>query len=298
MKIKYLVLLMVGFVTATAGVAQDYQTHTYFSNDSITQQLDLFLPDAESGEKTPLMIYVHGGGFSGGDRTGGHKLARYLSNHGIACASIDYTLYAKGTGFGCDVLLPEKVRTIRIAASQLWQATAWLVDHSGQFHLNTSKFFLGGSSAGAETVLHAPFWDRQRMQLYGPALDSGFTYAGVVAGAGAIMDLNLITRENMIPLMMMHGDADPLVPYGTAAHHYCPPGSPGWLMLFGSHSIAGHMGDLNGTCFLTTYKGGGHYYAGAHIHRDQQPVVDFMHDVIQGKEFIHLRTVETEKNQR
>jgi len=291
-----LVLLLAAIFLTTGVAAQDYQTYTYFSHDTLTQELDLFLPDGAGDEKTPLVIYVHGGGFAGGDRSGGHKLAGFLSEHGIACASIDYTLHARGTGFGCDVALPEKIKAIRIAASQTWHATAWLIDRQDEFNLDTSSIFLGGSSAGAEAVLHAPFWDRQRMQLYGPALDSGFTYAGVVAGAGAIMDLNLITRENQIPLMMMHGDADPLVPYGTAAHHYCPPDSPGWLMLFGSHSIARHMQDLNGTCQLTTFKEGGHYYAGAHIHRNQQPVVDFIHDVLKGKQFIHYRQVVTNSN--
>ncbi|HKL38837.1 MAG TPA: alpha/beta hydrolase [Bacteroidales bacterium] len=288
-----LLLLFAAIVLTTDMVGQDDQTYTYFSNDSITRQLDLFLPDRAGDDPTPLVVYVHGGGFAGGDRTGGHQLAHYLTGQGIACASIDYTLHARGTGFGCDVALPEKIRAIQIAASQTWQATAWLIDKQDAFNLDTSAIFLAGSSAGAETVLHAPFWDRERMQLYGRSLDSSFSYAGVIAGAGAIMDLNLITRENQVPLMLFHGDADPLVPYGTAAHHFCPPDSPGWLMLFGSQSIARHIEDLDGTCYLTTYKGGGHYYAGAHIHRDQQPVVDFIRDVLEGKRFFHYRTVET-----
>jgi len=296
MKQLSILFLLAALLLTTVMVGQDYQTHTYFSNDSIDQQLDLFLPEGAGNETYPLVIYVHGGGFAVGDRTQGHQLGRYLTDHGIACASIDYTLHARGTGFGCDVPLPEKIKAIRIAASQTWHATAWLIHRQDEFNLDTSAIFLGGSSAGAETVLHAPFWDRQRMQLYGSKLHSSFTYAGVIAGAGAIMDLNLITRENQIPLMMMHGDADQLVPYGTAAHHYCPPDSPGWLMLFGSHSIARHIKDLNGTCYLTTFQGGGHQYAGAHIQRNQQPMVNFIHEVMNGKQFFHHRRVVTNSN--
>lgn len=287
-----LIFMVAGFLVAGNLVGQDHQTHTYFRNDSISQKLDLFLPEGGGDKDTPLMIYVHGGGFAGGDRSGGHKFAHYLQSRGIACASIDYTLYAKETGFSCDVVLPEKVKAIQIAASQLWHATDWLIERRDAFNLDTSAIFLGGSSAGAETVLHAPFWNRREMQLYEPALDTGFSYAGVIAGAGAIMDLNLITRENMLPLMVFHGDADPLVPYGTAAHHYCPPDSPGWLMLFGSHSIVRHIEKLGGTCYLTTFEGGGHYYAGAYIHRNQQPAVDFIHDVLEGRHFVKYQRVQ------
>ena len=35
------------------------QTLTYFENDSIQLELDLFLPDHDSSIRTPLVIYVH-----------------------------------------------------------------------------------------------------------------------------------------------------------------------------------------------------------------------------------------------
>ena len=197
----------------------------------------------------------------------------------------------KGKGFGCDVLLPEKVKAIQIAASQLWHATAKLVEQSGQYRIDTSEIFIAGSSAGAETVLHAAHWDREQMQIFEPALSPSFSYAGVISGAGAIMDLNLITEENMIPTMVFHGDADPLVPYGVAAHHFCPPNSPGWLMFFGSFAIAEHLQELGGTCHFTTFQGGGHSRAGAYFYQDQKPVGDFIESVLAGETFNLHRTI-------
>ncbi len=274
-----------------------HRTLTYFENDTISLELDLFLPadglyapghstasarKPISSEGRPLVIFVHGGGFSGGDRTAGHALAAYLSQNGIACASISYTLYMKDKSFSCDGILAEKIRAIQITASQLWHATRYLMDRSEEIGIDTTRIFISGSSAGAETVLHAAFWDREQMQLFQPVLPPGFRYAGVISGAGAIMDLNLITPENKLPVMMFHGDEDELVPYGTAAHHYCPPDSPGWLMLFGSRSIARHLEQLNGTGMLITYRGGGHSYAGAHFYQDQGPVLEFIEEVLAG----------------
>lgn len=264
---------------------QGFQTFTYFSNDSINVDLDILLPHERVEGGNPLVIYVHGGGFSKGDKGGGHKLALYLAEQGIACASITYTLYMEDKSFGCDGVLSEKVRAIQIAASQLWHATACLNKYSEQLNIDTTRIFIAGSSAGAETVLHAAHWDREQMQYFDQALLPGFKYAGIISGAGAIMDLNLITEENMMPTMLFHGDADPLVPYGIAAHHFCPPDSPGWLMLFGSGAIARHMQDLGGTCELTTFMGGDHSFAGAYFYQNQEPVAEFIHQVLSGKHF-------------
>lgn len=266
-------------------------TITYFTNDSISLDLDLFLPEKVADDALPLLIYVHGGGFSGGDRFGGYKLAQYLNSRGYASATITYTLYAKDKGFGCETPLPDKVKAIQIAVSQLWHATAKLVELSEEYHIDTSKIFIAGSSAGAETVMHAAHWDRAQMQFFEPALSPSFRYAGVVSGAGAIMDLNLITRENMVPVMAFHGDADVLVPYDVAAHHYCQPDAPGWFMLFGSKAVAEHLQDLGGTCQFTTFRNGSHSYAGAYFYQNQKPVGDFMERVLAGETFIQFETI-------
>ncbi len=290
---KHCVMLWVaGFLIATLVQAQDFQTCIYFENDSLSLDLDILLPDTIGGN-TPLVIYVHGGGFSQGDKGGGYELAKYLSGQGIACASITYTLYMEGRSFGCDGILSEKIRAIQIAASQLWHATSFLIGQSDRFHLDTTRIFIAGSSAGAETVLHAAYWDRDQMQLFGRALSPGFRYTGVISGAGAIMDLNLIKPGNMIPTMLFHGDADPLVPYDVASHHFCPPNSPGWLMLFGSHSIAEHMKQLGGSCQLITFPGGNHSYAGAYFYQDQQAVGDFIKRVLSGEKFNFYQSIET-----
>lgn len=287
----YALILSVLFVAPL--FSQEFQTFTYFSNDSTELKLDLLAPDNVTS-KTPLVIYVHGGGFSAGNRGGGHKLARYLVAHNIACASITYTLYMKGKSFSCDGITSEKVKAIQIAANQTWQATAFFIKNSEQFNIEPSQIYLAGSSAGAETILHAAYWDKDQMQLYENKLSPEFQYAGLIAGAGAIMDLNLITKENRIPTMMFHGDSDPTVPYGTAAHHYCPHNVSGWLMLFGSHSIAKHLEALGGTCRLDTFVGGTHSFAGAYFYQNQLPVVDFINRVVAGEKFIHYKKIDAE----
>ena len=76
-------------------------THTYhkFSKtDSL--QLDFYKPKLLQ-KKLPLLIYVHGGGFSGGQRDEDNTkyFANKMAEKGYAVASISYRLIMKKLGF-------------------------------------------------------------------------------------------------------------------------------------------------------------------------------------------------------
>jgi len=285
MKKQNLFLILISFLSLQFASAQKMQTITYFQNDTLKLELDLFLPEKASSAKLPLLLYVHGGGFSGGERTHGHNICKYLAQNGYATATITYTLYMKGKKFSCDGQLPEKIKAFQFGANDLWLATSFFIKNSTKYNIDISKIFIAGSSAGAETTLHAAFWDFNTMNLYKNTLPEGFKYAGMISGSGAIMDLNLITEKNLIPIMLFHGNSDVTVPYGTAAHHYCKTDATGWLMLFGSYSIYNHIKELNGSTALYTFCGGGHEYSGTLFEKDQQYILNFLNDVIAGKKF-------------
>jgi len=280
---KKSLLAVLAFFALHIATAQEFKTLTYFVNDTTKLELDLFLPKIKSKDKLPLLIHVHGGGFSGGKREDGHHIAKYAAGQGYAAASITYTLYMKGKKFSCDGILTEKVKAFQIGANQLWQATLFFISNADKYNIDSTKIFISGSSAGAETALHAAFWDRNVMSLYPQKLPESFKYAGIISGSGAIMDVNLITKQNLIPALFFHGSCDLTVPYGTAAHHYCPTNSSGWIMLFGSYSIYNHIVGLNGSTHLYTYCGGGHEYSDELFAKGQQHIVDFMNAALKGE---------------
>lgn len=283
------------FFLASQVSAQKFTTHTYHQTDSALQ-LDLFLPEGKpASAKLPLVIYVHGGGFSGGVRTDAHNMCKQLANHGYAAATISYSLYMKNRSFGCDGVLTEKVKAIQLAVNDLWKATAFFIEHQQKFNLDVKQFFLAGSSAGAETALHAAFWDFNLMNLYGTKLPPDFKYAGLVAGAGAIMDLNLITKSNVIPMMLFHGNADGTVPYATASHRSCKTNASGWLMLFGSYSVYNHLTELDGTSQLYTFCGGAHEYSGELFYKNTEPMITFLNQIRKGEKFLNHNIIKTSK---
>ncbi len=291
---KTALLLLLSFFTHSL-FGQTQRTLTYYKDKSMSLEMDVFIPKNEANVKMPVFIYVHGGGFSSGSRNDGHAICKHLANSGYITASISYTLYMKDKSFSCDGVTGEKVKAIQFAVNDLWLATAFLTEIH-DLNIDPSKIFIGGCSAGAEVVLHAQHWNYEKMNIYEKQLPAGFKYAGIIAGAGAIMDINMITRENMVPTMMFHGNCDLLVPYGTAAHHYCDPNSPGWLMFFGSYSIFQHLEELGCCSKLYTYCGGGHEFANTLFEKDLQNVQSFLADVISDRKYTEHVIISTDNS--
>lgn len=123
--------------------------------------LDIYLPTDVSGP-TPVAVYIHGGGFSSGDKSKIHQdkgdIAAYLAD-GIAVASISYRYGAShsaanqtaipngvcdGSDSGCrkDYIFRDGARAIQYIR---YRAQDWNID--------PSKIAAWGSSAGGQIVM-------------------------------------------------------------------------------------------------------------------------------------------------
>ncbi|MBK8656618.1 MAG: alpha/beta hydrolase [Haliscomenobacter sp.] len=245
----------------------------YAQKDEEDLGLDWYQPAEETAAPEFLVLFVHGGGFSEGRRDDPRyvQFARKLAQRGIWVMSLSYRLSMKGRSFGCDQQASVKAETFRKAAEDIWDATAYALQYVESAGIPVPRIVLCGSSAGAEAVLHAAFWPE-------PALPAGFRYAAVVGMAPAIMHLEWITRENAIPSLLFHGVDDPLVPYGSASHHYCSPDQPGYLMLHGAGSIAARLRALEKPYQLVRGLNGGHGWA-------DKPLFDYLDAFFR---FLHL----------
>src|ERR1017187_9675874 len=67
------------------------QTLTYASPGGKDLKLDLYLPQGLRG-RAPVIVFLHGGGWSGGTTTTGPDFRRFFAQDGFAMASIEYRL--------------------------------------------------------------------------------------------------------------------------------------------------------------------------------------------------------------
>ena len=277
--------------------AVDKQTFPYATVDGEILYLDLYRPQGDTEMKKPLILYVHGGGFSGGSRDGANLVAfaEDFAKKGYAVASISYRLTMKGKGFGCDVTAQEKIKTFQSAAQDILQATKYLLDHQSDYGINPAQIVLAGSSAGAEAVLHAAYWKPGDLPANTVALPSGFRYAGVISMAGALVDVQLISETTAIPTLLFHGTCDNLVPYATAPHHYCQAGDAGYLILHGARSIADRLHDIGKPYYLFTACNGKHEWAGKPLADYRHIMLDFMYNDILRKSYRQISEVVTQE---
>jgi acetyl esterase/lipase len=242
--------------------SSEVQTYTYATKNGQNLDLDVYSPAFDQEELRPVILYVHGGGFSSGSRNDDNaiRFCKRLAEYGYISVSISYRLTLKDspTGFGCDCPATDKLNTFHAAVEDLQDATFFLIQRRESLGIDPQRIILAGSSAGAETILNTGY---QPPMCYG--LDSGpVSYAGLISMAGAIPDTARIFPESAIPSLLFHGTCDELVPYATDSHRHCKPDQSGFLTLHGSWTIAQKLGQLKVPCWLHTTCGGGHELAG------------------------------------
>ena len=235
--------------------------------------MDHYVPVKSNGIS---VVFVHGGSFTGGDPENQKPMANGLNKLGYNVFVIKYRLYLKGKSFGCETATPEKLKAIRYAVEDIDDATSFLTKHYASLKIDTSKLILSGSSAGAEAVLnyvYDPFVQRRSFRKH--------SYKAVMSFAGAVLDMNKLNAGTWIPVFLMHGTNDQLVPYGTAPHRFCKAADDGWLMMFGAETIYRKGVELNRPVTLYAYEGAGHEISN-YMFRKFTEMDEFMKEVING----------------
>lgn len=199
----------------------------YVHNGSKSQSLDLYLPqqndEASARGPVPLIIWIHGGGWRGGDKKGGPM--RALLNAGFAVASINYRL-------STEAKWPAQLDDCQSAVN-------FLEAHSSEYGTDAKKVALWGASAGGHLVLMLALKSgtahgiKAVCDWFGPTdlvsyIQSKRTTpngmemirqllqtddAGLLSAAKDASPMTFIKKETSLPaLLIVHGKQDPLVP--------------------------------------------------------------------------------------
>lgn len=249
-------------------------TYTYATKNGESLALDVYRPAGDTARNRVTLLYVHGGGFSGGRRDDPYHaaFAERMARMGYVVVSMSYRLTMKGKSFSCDQPAANKIKTFQAAVEDIRDATLYLLNNRGRLGIDPNRLVLAGSSAGAEAVLHAAYWRDNNLPPTSPKLPAEFRYGGVISMAGALVDTSLISRRRAIPTLLFHGTCDPLIPFTAASHHYCQETDPGYLPLYGGYAIAQRLRSIGMPYFLLTACYGQHEWAAL-------PLSDFVDEI-------------------
>lgn len=181
-------------------------------------RLDLYQPAGDTLAARPAIVWIHGGGFVGGNRGQMAGLATAYARRGYVTASIDYRV---DSGSRCQAVQdgvttdPRQVArctaVIEAAQEDALDAIRWLRDHAATYRIDTTRVAVGGSSAGAVTAINVA---QNVNPTHGP-VRGRIKVGAALAASGCNYDQSSIDA-NDAPISMLHAGRDGAVPYECA----------------------------------------------------------------------------------
>lgn len=240
-----------------------------FNGRMDTMKMNVWYPADDDASSRPLVVWVHGGGFTAGNRAEMNAVCERWASRGYVAATISYRLGFYGPWpldppFAYDTA--EVVRACYRGLQDLRSALAYLSQNATRYRIDTSRTILGGASAGAIIALHGAFVDASdgRPQAIGqlppvtraldqfPRPDLGSLNGwqpsstplpqirAVVNIFGGLLSPTLLSGAPFVPTYSYHQKGDPVVACGSAKGL--------WGLPF---DVSANYPRIHGSCTLT-----------------------------------------------
>ena len=100
-------------------------------------KFDLYLPKDNSKENDGLVVYLHAGGFTAGDKSGDVEMLSWLCSKGYVSCGINYTLRNE-----------TNEKSVLSQSNEIKQAIPVVIEKANEYGYNINEMGIGGGSAG------------------------------------------------------------------------------------------------------------------------------------------------------
>jgi dienelactone hydrolase len=215
-----------------------YGTAPDAQGNPVALRLDLYQPVGDTQTSRPALVWVHGGGFSGGDK--GNPLpvdvANTFAKQGYVVVSINYRLL--GSGCASNPSQPSCTIAALEAQHDAQAAVRWLRSHAGFLGIDPTRIGIGGESAGGITATLVGLHSEDPGSSDNPGFQS--TVGGFVSISGGLPNGVFASAGDALGLFF-HGTADNVVPHewsDATTAEMLEAGVGAWLQL---QDGAGHV---------------------------------------------------------
>ncbi len=206
---------------------------TYAKADGIELKLDVYRPKVKIAKPLPTLIFIHGGGWRGGTKESYSLRVLPWLERGWNVVNVEYRVTSMGRA-------PGAVEDCRCALR-------WVIENAEKYSFDKTKLVISGQSAGGHLALMTGMsttetafdTNCQGAETRVAAIVNWFgitdvgdllqgknktEFASNWIGKERFGELDLIkrvsplsyVRDGLPPIITIHGDADPLVPYAHA----------------------------------------------------------------------------------
>lgn len=235
------------FVQMTDGIGTVYKDISYGEGDA--NKFDLYVPANGNKERYGLVVYLHAGGFTSGDKADDAGMLAWLCSKGYVAAGINYTLRTD-----------DNDKSVYSQSMEIKEAMPKVVEEAGKHGYKIDSMAIAGGSAGGTLAMLYAYRDavdspvpvKMMFEAVGPSsfyrsdwgvyglnqdTDESRNAAAGLFGVmlGTEIDVNVIDTpeydeiikpisafmwvdENSVPSVIAYGAHDRVCPFKSAAH--------------------------------------------------------------------------------
>ncbi|GEM_PF-1929923 len=218
-------------VKQTSNIQFGSNKNPLHSNNTENLFTDIFQPNNDTCTKRPLVIFMWGGGFQGGNRQGENGDCQNFAKRGFVCATTDYRM-----GNGGSYTIPNFCGPTFMSTQDTRAAIRFFKKNGAQYGIDTSLIYIGGCSSGAYAAMHTGYLDEtSEIPTYlasaitaggieGTGGNPGYNSrpAGVLSLSGGLFDSNWVTPGS-VPAAMVGCTQDPIESPDSLGQNGGPP---------------------------------------------------------------------------